>query len=61
MQDFRLVIPLTPSLIISRLAMSLPAPEVAPMVAPSVAPTLSDNVSHASPKFHGLSGKSHGL
>jgi hypothetical protein len=32
------VTPLTPSLIISRLAMSLPAPEVAPMPTPSVAP-----------------------
>ena len=38
MQDCRLVTPLTPTLIISGLARSLPAPVVAPMPTPSVAP-----------------------
>ena len=49
-QDCFLVTPLTPSLIISRLAKILPTPVVAPVVAPSVALTLSNNVSRHKPE-----------
>ena len=49
-QDCILVTPLTPKLIISRLAKILPTPVVAPVVAPSVALTLSNNVSRHKPE-----------